>query len=230
MTDAVSNTDDLKPAEGGEIVDDEAAIPTDDSDQDPPERLAESDAAGMIDDTDAQDSIEGFETSDEDVTTTTTTTTTAAGDEVLAALAKFDELNDRHLRLAAEFNNFRRRTEQKRLESWARAQADLVEKFLDVLDDLHRVADLDLGNTTVEGIMEGIDLVEKKFVRVVADMGMEVIDPAGDAFDPELMEAMMRVPTDDEEEDDVVAQVFQKGYTLKGILVRPARVSVHKHG
>ena len=229
MTDAVSNTDDLKPAEGGEIVDDEAAIPTDDSDQDPPERLAESDAAGMIDDTDAQDSIEGFETSDEDVTTTTTTTT-AAGDEVLAALAKFDELNDRHLRLAAEFNNFRRRTEQKRLESWARAQADLVEKFLDVLDDLHRVADLDLGNTTVEGIMEGIDLVEKKFVRVVADMGMEVIDPAGDAFDPELMEAMMRVPTDDEEEDDVVAQVFQKGYTLKGILVRPARVSVHKHG
>ena len=227
MTDAVSNTDDLKPAEGGEIVDDEAAIPTDDSDQDPPERLAESDAAGMIDDTDAQDSIEGFETSDEDVTTTTTTT---AADEVLAALAKFDELNDRHLRLAAEFNNFRRRTEQKRLESWARAQADLVEKFLDVLDDLHRVADLDLGNTTVEGIMEGIDLVEKKFVRVVADMGMEVIDPAGDAFDPELMEAMMRVPTDDEEEDDVVAQVFQKGYTLKGILVRPARVSVHKHG
>ena len=225
MTDAVSNTDDLKPAEGGEIVDDEAAIPTDDSDQDPPERLAESDAAGMIDDTDAQDSIEGFETSDEDVTTTTTT----AADEVLAALAKFDELNDRHLRLAAEFNNFRRRTEQKRLESWARAQADLVEKFLDVLDDLHRVADLDLGNTTVEGIMEGIDLVEKKFVRVVADMGMEVIDPAGDAFDPELMEAMMRVPTDDEEEDDVVAQVFQKGYRFRSHLVRAARVSVRKH-
>jgi molecular chaperone GrpE len=227
MTDAVSNTDDLEPAEGGEIVDDEAAVPTDDSDlQDPPERLAESDAAGMTDDSDAQDSIEGLEASDEDVAAAAAD----GGDEVLAALAKFDELNDRHLRLAAEFNNFRRRTEQQRLESWARAQADLVEKFLDVLDDLHRVADLDLSNATVEGIMEGIDLVEKKFVRVVADMGMEMIDPAGDAFDPELMEAMMRVPTDDEEEDDVVAQVFQKGYTLKGILVRPARVSVHKHG
>ena len=245
MTDAVSNTDDLESAEGGEIVVDEVADPTDDSDlQDPLERLAESEAAEVTDDSDAQDSTEGLEPSDEDVATADDASLDGklagagdrggaedeGGDEVLAALVKFDELNDRHLRLAAEFNNFRRRTEQQRLESWARAQADLVEKFLDVLDDLHRVADLDLSNATVEGIMEGIDLVEKKFVRVVADMGMEMIDPAGDAFDPELMEAMMRVPTDNEEEDDVVAQVFQKGYTLKGILVRPARVSVHKHG
>jgi molecular chaperone GrpE len=78
--------------------------------------------------------------------------------------------------------------------------------------------------------MEGIDLVERKFVRVIVDSGLEMIDPVGEAFDPERMEAMMRVHTENEEEDDVVAQVFQKGYTLKGILVRPARVSVHKHG
>ena len=229
MTDAVSNTDDLEPAEGDEIIDDEVADPTDDSD--------------------LEDPLEGFEESDEDDTSDEDTSDDdASGDgaaagaedgaraeddgdaEVLALEAKFDELNDRHLRLAAEFNNFRRRTEQQRLESWTRAQADLVEKFLEVLDDLHRVADLDLSNATVEGIMEGIDLVERKFVRVIADSGMEMIDPVGDPFDPERMEAMMRVPTENEEEDDVVAQVFQKGYTLKGVLVRPARVSVHKHG
>tara|TARA_B100000586_G_C20034015_1_gene394549 strand:- start:345 stop:1028 length:684 start_codon:yes stop_codon:yes gene_type:complete len=143
---------------------------------------------------------------------------------------EFDELNDRHLRLVAEFNNFRRRTEQERLGAWSRAQADVVGKFLDVLDDLSRVAELDLNNATVEGIMEGVDLVEKKFIRMLEDSGVEVIDPADGLFNPEQMEAVMRVPTESEDQDDLVAQVFQKGYSLKGVLVRPARVSVYKNG
>jgi molecular chaperone GrpE len=142
----------------------------------------------------------------------------------------FEELSDRHLRLVAEFNNYRRRTEQERLGAWARAQADMVAKFLDVLDDLNRVAQLDLSNATVEAIMEGVDLVERKFIRVLEDSGVEVLDPVDAAFDPEVMEAMMRVPVDSEEQDDVVAQVFAKGYSLKGVLVRPARVSVYKLG
>jgi molecular chaperone GrpE len=143
---------------------------------------------------------------------------------------ELEELNDRHLRLVAEFNNYRRRSEQERLAAWTRAQADLVGKFIEVLDDLHRVAELDLSNATVEGIMEGIDLVERKFVRIVQDAGVEMLDPAGAAFDPELMEAVMRVPAETEEQVDTVAQVFQKGYSLKGILVRPARVSVFTEG
>lgn len=153
------------------------------------------------------------------------------GDDEVAALRKeFDDLNDRHLRLVAEFNNFRRRTEQERLSAWSRAQADLVAKFLDVLDDLHRVAELDLSNATVENIMEGIDLVERKFMRVLEDSGVEVINPQGERFDPEIMEAMMRIPAESEDQDEEVAQVFQKGYALKGVLVRPARVSVYKDG
>jgi molecular chaperone GrpE len=143
---------------------------------------------------------------------------------------ELEGLNDRHLRLAAEFNNYRRRVEAERLELWARAQADLVGRFLDVLDDLQRVAALDLDNATVEAIMEGIDLVDRKFMRVLQDAGAEVIDPAGEPFDPETMEAMMRVPTEEEDQDDIVDQVFLKGYALKGQLIRPARVSVRKHG
>lgn len=156
--------------------------------------------------------------------------TPSEGDEVAALRGEFDDLNDRHLRLVAEFNNFRRRTEQERLSAWARAQADLVAKFLDVLDDLHRVAELDLSNATVETIMEGIDLVERKFMRVLEDSGVEVINPQGERFDPEIMEAMMRVPAESADQDEEVAQVFQKGYALKGALVRPARVSVYKDG
>jgi molecular chaperone GrpE len=151
-------------------------------------------------------------------------------DEITALRTEYEELNDRHLRLVAEFNNFRRRSEQERLQAWARAQADVIAKFLDVLDDLNRVAQLDLSNATVEAIMEGVDLVERKFIRMLADVGAEVIDPAGEPFDPELMEAMMRVPAETEEQDDTVAQVMQKGYALKGTLVRPARVAVYKQG
>ena len=79
-------------------------------------------------------------------------------------------------------------------------------------------------------LREGIDLVERKFVRQLGDAGIETIVPEGVAFDPELMEAMMRVPAESDEQVDTVAQVFQKGYSLKGILVRPARVSVYTQG
>ena len=156
----------------------------------------------------------------------------AARDTELQALREeFEDLNDRHLRLAAEFNNYRRRVDQERLDTWARAQADLVGNLLDVLDDLQRVAGLDLTNATVDGIMEGIDLVERKFLRALQDAGAEVLSPEpGTPFDPETMEAMMRVPVEDEEQDETVAQVFQKGYAFKGRLVRPSRVGVHKLG
>lgn len=144
---------------------------------------------------------------------------------------EYDELNDRHLRLVAEFANFRRRAESEALGTWSRAQADLVERFLDVLDDLTRVAALDPADeaVTVQSIVEGIDLVEQKFMKTLADAGTEVLAPTeGDEFDPEIMEAMMKQPTEDESLDDAVAQLFQKGYRLGQTLVRPARVSVFK--
>ena len=76
--------------------------------------------------------------------------------------------------------------------------------------------------------MEGVDLVERKFSRALEEAGVEVVDPGGEDFDPNTMEAMMRVPTESEDDDDTVANVFQRGYTLKGMLIRPARVSVFK--
>ncbi len=145
--------------------------------------------------------------------------------------AEFDGLNDRHLRLAAEFTNYRRRADGERQEAWGRAQADLLRRLLDVLDDLQRVSGLDPADeaVSVESIVEGVDLVERKFLRALADAGAELIDPSeAEAFNPETMEAMMRVPTDDEALDDRVSQVFQKGYLFKGHLVRPARVGVYK--
>ena len=151
-------------------------------------------------------------------------------EELTQLLEEFEDLKDRHLRLAAEFNNFKRRSEQERLESWSRAQADILSGFLDVLDDLNRVTEVEVSSATVEGVLEGIILVEKKACDFLHDSGAEIIDPSKELFDPERMEAIMSVPVEDVEKDNTVAQVFQRGCILKGILVRPARVSVHKHG
>jgi len=144
--------------------------------------------------------------------------------------SELSTLHDRHLRLAAEFDNYRKRAQAEMTESWVRAQADLVRRLLDPLDDIKRVSALDLESATVEAIMEGIDLVERKMDRALAEAGLVEINPDGGPFDPNMMEAMMRVPAEAEADDDTVHQVFQKGYVLKGHLVRPARVSVYKHG
>lgn len=142
--------------------------------------------------------------------------------------AERDQARDRHLRLAADFDNYRKRSEDRLRQRWDRAQADLVSRMLEPLDDLLRVTALEPETASVEAIVEGVDLVERKFFRVLEEAGVEVVDPAGEEFDPNTMEAMMRVPAGSEENDDIVERVFQRGYTFKGLLVRPARVSVYK--
>ena len=145
---------------------------------------------------------------------------------------EFEQLNDRHLRLAAEFSNSRRRAEGEMTEAWGRAQADLLRRFLDVLDDLQRVSALDPSNPTVslQTVVKGIDMVERKFQRVLEEAKVEVVDPQpGSAFDPATMEAVMRVSVSGAEHDDTVDQTFQRGYRFRNHLVRPARVSVRKH-
>src|SRR5687768_16363211 len=101
-------------------------------------------------------------------------------------------VNDRHLRLAADFSNYRRRAETELTEAWGRAQADLLRRFFDLLDDLQRVSALDPsdGAVSVQSVVEGIDLVERKFARVLEEASVEMVDPApGERFDPATMEA-----------------------------------------
>lgn len=138
-------------------------------------------------------------------------------------------LNDRHLRLAAEFDNYRRRVQAEMADSWTRAQADLVRRLLESLDDLQRVALLEPETATVQAIVEGVDMVERKLMKALGEAGVEVLNPEAQRFDPGVMEAVMKVPTDAPQDDDRVHQVFQRGYLLKGHLVRPARVAVLKN-
>ncbi len=142
--------------------------------------------------------------------------------------AELEELRDRHLRLAAEFDNYRRRSSTELGEAGIRGQASLVGRLLDVLDDLERVTVVDPEEASTESILEGVAMVEKKLHRALEEAGLERIAPDGDPFDPNSMEALLRIPTDDSEADDQVGQLLQVGFRFKGHLIRPARVGVLK--
>lgn len=146
------------------------------------------------------------------------------------AVSELNGLRDRHLRLAAEFDNYRKRSDRERAESGTRAQAQLVGQLLDPLDDLDRVTQLDAGSSREEALLEGVQLVRRKLLRVLEAAGLKAIEAEGEPFDPEKHEALMMVPTEERDEDETVASVFQKGYGFKGILLRPARVQVKRYG
>ena len=138
------------------------------------------------------------------------------------------QLRDQHLRLAADFENYRKRVTAELSGVWVRARADLVGALVEGLDDLQRVSQFTSEDTTVETLIEGVDLVERNLLKALREAGLEVLNPVGERFDPNTMEAMMRVPTEEEGQDETVHQVFLKGYMFKDQLVRPARVSVYK--
>lgn len=149
-------------------------------------------------------------------------------DELEALQEDLALMRDQHLRLAADFENYRKRVSGELASGWVRAQADLTLALLEGLDDLQRVSRFTSEDTTLESLIEGVDLVERKLMKALTGAGLEVFDPTGDVFDPNAMEAMMRVPTEKPGQDETVHQVFQKGYMFKDQLLRPARVSVYK--
>jgi len=136
------------------------------------------------------------------------------------------ELKDRHLRLAAEYDNYRKRSSRERAELADRAQASFVAKLLDVLDDLDRLVASD-PSTPLTTLREGLNAVDRKLWKELQDAGVERIDPVGTAFDPALHEAVSTTPAPERSKEQMVSATFQPGYQFKGTMVRPARVQVY---
>jgi molecular chaperone GrpE len=150
---------------------------------------------------------------------------TPAGREQALA-AEVEQLKEKHLRLAAEFDNFRRRAVKERQEAGWRAQGDLVRGVLDAIDDITRFAHVDPATVDAKTVVDGVLMVEKKLFKSLAGHGFEVVDPTGHAFDPNLHEAVTTTPAPSAEQDGIVAACFQAGYVINGLVLRPARVVV----
>ena len=137
------------------------------------------------------------------------------------------EANDRLLRLQADWENYRRRTAAERLAERERAAEGLVEKLLPVIDDLERAVEhaSSSENAELAQFVEGVAAVHAKLVSVLEKEGVEVIDPAGQPFDPLAHQAVGR-EENAEAYDETVAQVYLKGYRMGGKVIRSAMVTV----
>ena len=137
------------------------------------------------------------------------------------------EARDRHLRLAAEFDNFRKRVAREREELTSRAQAALAVKLLDVLDDLDRVVAGPSVAANPEVVQQALVLIDRKLRKELEAAGLERIEPTGQPFDPSLHEAVSVLVPPAPEADHTVSATFQAGYRFNGSLIRPARVQVY---
>lgn len=143
-----------------------------------------------------------------------------------------DELNDRLLRKAADFKNFRRRMEREKRRRHEAGKIAVIEPMLEVLDDFERsleaardLEDLEEASDAYESLKGGVEMVYRKFRDELESLGVEPIEAEGKPFDETLHEAMMRQPSE-EAEPGAVLQEIRKGYTMGDRVIRHSRVVV----
>ncbi len=135
---------------------------------------------------------------------------------------KYNAEHDAHLRLAAEYDNFRKRTAKEKEASYGNGKADAVAKLLPVYDNLERA----LNQPTEDAAYKkGVEMTMAELVKIFTSLGVEIFGNVGDAFDPNLHNAVMHVDSE-ELGENVIAMVFQKGFKIGDKVVRFAMVQV----
>ena len=138
---------------------------------------------------------------------------------------KYEQLNNQYIRLAADFDNYRKRTAQERESLLKYGAESTLKKMLEVLDNFERGLKAIETVDDCEKVKECYNLAYKNFKEVLTKTGLESIKSEGEAFDPNLHEAVMQTPTSEKEENTIIAEL-QKGYKLGDKVLRPALVNV----
>lgn len=135
---------------------------------------------------------------------------------------KYNAERDAHLRVAAEFDNFRKRTVKEKEASYGNGKADAVEKMLPVYDNLERA----LNQPTEDAAYKkGVEMTMNELVKILSGLGVEIFGQVGESFDPNIHNAVMHLENE-ELGENVIAQVFQKGFKIGDKVVRFAMVQV----
>jgi len=140
---------------------------------------------------------------------------------------EYDTLYEKHLRLAAEFENFKKRMEREFSRRIQFTNEEFLREVLPVLDDLERAVNSTKDSSSFEELKSGVDLVYENFKNVLKRRGVEPIESVGEPFDPELHDAMM-VQESDDHDSNVVIDEFERGYRLGDTVLRHAKVVVSK--
>ena len=135
---------------------------------------------------------------------------------------KYNAEHDAHLRLAAEYDNFRKRTIKEKEASYGNGKADAVAKMLPVYDNLERALNQETSDAAYK---KGVEMTMAELVKIFTSLGVEIFGNVGDAFDPNLHNAVMHIENEELEENSISA-VFQKGFKIGDKVVRFAMVQV----
>ena len=135
---------------------------------------------------------------------------------------KYNAERDAHLRVAAEFDNFRKRTLKEKEQSYGNGKADAVEKLLPVYDNLERALNQP---TEDEAYKKGVEMTMTQLTEILTGLGVEIFGAVGDAFDPNFHNAVMHIE-DENFGENTICQVFQKGFKIGDKIVRFAMVQV----
>lgn len=133
---------------------------------------------------------------------------------------------DDYLRLMAEFDNFRRRTAQEKLELVSMASTETIKGLLPILDDCERALEVLRNSSDSQAAIEGTELIYHKLLAYLQSKGLALIEAKGEAFDTDMHEAVAQFPVAEDEQKGKVFDVVQTGYTLNGKVIRFAKVVV----
>ena len=151
---------------------------------------------------------------------------TAGVESLLEAKDKeIEELNNKFLRLQADFANYKRRSEKEKESIFNYATGELATKLLEVLDNFERA--LSTANDKNDGFYQGVDMIYNQILNVLKGFGLEEINSLNEKFDPNLHHGVMTVESNEHEEDTII-EVFQKGYKLRDKVIRPSMVKISK--
>jgi molecular chaperone GrpE len=139
---------------------------------------------------------------------------------------KVNELNDKYLRLFAEFENYRKRALSERLELIKTASEDVIRQMLPVIDDFQRALKAMEAHESIDSFKEGTELIYNKMKTILDQKGLKEMNTIGEVFDTDLHEAITTIPAPSEEMKGKIVEEVQKGYTLNGKVIRYAKVIV----
>ncbi|HRS53502.1 MAG TPA: nucleotide exchange factor GrpE [Bacteroidales bacterium] len=138
------------------------------------------------------------------------------------------ELNNKYLRLLAEYDNYRKRTMKEKAELMKTATAELLINLLPITDDFERAIQSTSQSSDIQSVIEGVKLIQQKFINFLTKNGIEEIKSIGEKFNTDLHEAINVKQSENEEQKDTIVEEIQKGYTLHGKVLRHAKVIVAK--
>lgn len=138
-----------------------------------------------------------------------------------------DDLFNKYLRLQAEYDNYRKRTQREKSADLKYKSQALVTELLPVLDNFERAIQTDADNTDVKSFFEGMEMISRQLKTVLETAGVEAIKTVGEVFDPNVHQAIIQVE-DDQYESNIVVEEMQRGYKLKDRVIRPAMVKVNQ--